>query len=60
MGIASGTPLLHIESVAFDFDGNALEYYDAYYNPDVSPLHITTNALDAVNVDGRLAAGQPA
>ena len=60
MGIASGTPLLHIESVAFDFDGNALEYYDAYYNPDVSPLHITTDALGAANVDGRLATARRA
>ena len=57
MGVESGTPLLHIESVAFDFDGNALEYYDAYYNPDVSPLHIATDALDAVNVDGALSPG---
>ncbi len=55
MGIEPGTPLLRIESVAFDFDGNALEYYDAHYNPEVSPLHIATDALDVVNVDGRLA-----
>ena len=55
MGVEPGMPLLQIESVAFDFDGNALEYYDAFYNPDVSPLHIATDAFDAVNVDGRLA-----
>ena len=24
---------------------------DACYNPDVSPLHIATDALDAVNLD---------
>lgn len=58
MGVEPGTPLLRIESVAFDFDGNALEYYDAYYNPDVSPLHIATDALDAVNVDRKLARGR--
>lgn len=57
MGVEPGTPLLHIESVAFDFDGNALEYYDAYYNPEVSPLHIATDALDAVNLDRKLATG---
>ena len=56
MGVEPGTPLLRIESVAFDFDGNALEYYDAYYNSDVSPLHIATDALDAVSVDRGLAA----
>ena len=55
MGVEPGTPLLRIESVAFDFDGNALEYYDAFYNPDVSPLHIATDPLDSVNVDDRLA-----
>ena len=64
MGVEPGTPLLRIESVAFDFNGNALEYYDAYYNPDVSPLHIATDPLDATNVnvdvDGRLAPAHPA
>ena len=59
-GVEPGTPLLHIDSVAFDFDCNAPEYYDAYYNSDVSPLHIATDALDAVNVDGRLAPGHRA
>ena len=57
MGVAPGTPLLHIESVAFDFDGNALEYYDAYYNPEVSPLHIATDAPEAVNAGGEPAIG---
>ena len=46
MGIAPGKPLLHIESIAFDLDGNALEYYDAYYDADVSPLYIATDAAD--------------
>ena len=57
MGVAPGTPLLHIESVAFDFNGNALEYYDAYYNPEVSPLHIATDAPEAVNAGGEPAIG---
>ena len=43
MSIAEGKPLLQIESVAFDHEGQALEYYDAYYDPAVSPLHISTD-----------------
>ena len=46
MGVKRGTPLLRIESLAFDFDGNPLEYYDAYYNSNISPLHIATDTLN--------------
>lgn len=55
MGVPPGKPLLHIGSVAFDFDGNALEYYDAYYDADVSPLHISTDAADSARLDVGLA-----
>ena len=41
MGIAEGTPMIVIDSVAYDHDGNALECYHAYYRADVAPIHIS-------------------
>lgn len=42
MEIAAGTPLLQVNSIAFDHDDNPLEYYEAFYNAEVAPLHIAT------------------
>ena len=44
MGIPEGTPMLSIESVTFDFDGKVLEYARGFYNADVAPVHIATDA----------------
>ena len=45
MQLEPGTPLLELESVAFDYSGNAVEYYRAYYNSEVSSLHIATDNM---------------
>ena len=42
MEIAEGTPLLQVNSIAYDHDDNPLEYYEAFYNAEVAPLHIAT------------------
>ena len=44
MGIDEGTPMLSVESVTFDFDGKVLEYARGFYNADVAPVHIATDA----------------
>lgn len=44
MGVPEGTPMLSIESVTFDFDGKVLEYARGFYNADVAPVHIATDA----------------
>jgi len=45
MGIAPGTPMIFIESVAYGHDDNALEYYRAYYNSEVASIHISAEPL---------------
>ncbi|TGS16825.1 MULTISPECIES: GntR family transcriptional regulator [unclassified Mesorhizobium] len=53
MGVAANTPLIEIESIAYDSDGAALEYYEAFYNSSVARIHMaveqpsaTVNGLD--------------
>lgn len=53
MGVAVNTPLIAIESVAYDAEGAALEYYEAFYNSSVARIHMaveqpssTVNGLD--------------
>ncbi|QND44610.1 GntR family transcriptional regulator (plasmid) [Rhizobium lusitanum] len=40
MGIEPNHPLIAIESIAYDHDGNALEYYQAYYDSSVARIHV--------------------
>jgi len=40
MGIPENTPLIAIESIAYDHDGGALEYYRAFYNSAVARIHL--------------------
>jgi GntR family transcriptional regulator len=40
MGISKGAPLIAIESIAYDHDGAALEYYKAFYNSAVARIHV--------------------
>jgi GntR family transcriptional regulator len=40
MGVASNTPLISIESIAYDYEGAALEYYRAFYNSAVASIHV--------------------
>lgn len=47
MQIAEGTPLLVVTSTAYDHGDNPLEYYDAFYNAEVAPLHIATEGYDS-------------
>lgn len=41
MGIASTTPLIGIESIAYDSDGAPLEYYQALHNSAVARIHMS-------------------
>ncbi len=41
MGIAEGKPMIKIDSIAYDHDGNALESYHAFYDASVAPIHIS-------------------
>jgi GntR family transcriptional regulator len=41
MGIGPNHPLIAIESIAYDHDGMALEYYQGYYNSSVARIHVT-------------------
>lgn len=43
MNLPENTPILKIKSVGYDHSGNPLEYYDAYYNTEVAPIHIATD-----------------
>jgi len=40
MEIAANTPLIAIESIAYDHQGGALEYYRAFYNSAVARIHL--------------------
>lgn len=51
MGIAEGTPLLQIDSIAYDHDGNALECYHACYDSEVAPIHISAGTVDVRGCD---------
>ena len=42
--IAPGFPLIRIQSIAYDHDALPLEYYRAYYNADVSPIHLSVDS----------------
>ena len=42
LGIASGQPLIGIESLASCANGQPLEYYNAVYNPGVIRMHVVT------------------
>lgn len=42
MEVPRGSALIRIESIAYDHDGNPLEFYDAYYNSGVAPIHVAT------------------
>jgi len=42
LGIASGQPLIGIESLAICGNGQPLEYYQAVYNPTIARMHVVT------------------
>jgi GntR family transcriptional regulator len=44
MGVPSNMPLIAIESIAYDHDGAALEYYNAFYNSAVARIHLKIEA----------------
>lgn len=44
MGVSPGRALIAIESIAYDHDGNAIEFYRAFYDSDVAPIHVATDA----------------
>lgn len=43
--VAPGTPLIAIESIAFDPNDAPLEYYRAYYNSSVARIHVSTGTF---------------
>jgi GntR family transcriptional regulator len=47
MGVAVNTPLIAIESIAYDADGAALEYYEALYNSSLARIHVAIDASAA-------------
>lgn len=49
MGVAATTPLISIESIAYDADGAALEYYQALYNSSVARIHMSTEQTNLTN-----------
>lgn len=42
--IEAGYPLIQIQSIAYDHDQLPLEFYRAFYNADVSPIHLSVEA----------------
>ncbi len=48
-GVAATTPLISIESIAYDADGAALEYYQALYNSSVARIHMSTEQTNLTN-----------
>ena len=42
--VKEGQPLIHIRSIAFDHSELPLEYYQAYYNSQVSPIHLSVES----------------
>lgn len=40
-----GSSLLHIQSIALDHNGVPLEFYTSFYNGEVMPIHIATDAV---------------
>jgi GntR family transcriptional regulator len=49
MGVSPTTPLISIESIAYDADGAALEYYQALYNSSVARIHMSIEQSSATN-----------
>jgi GntR family transcriptional regulator len=49
MGVAATTPLISIESIAYDADGAALEYYQALYNSSVARIHMSIEQSSPTN-----------
>ncbi|MCJ8139146.1 GntR family transcriptional regulator [Falsirhodobacter halotolerans] len=43
--LAHGSPAIRVESIAYDHDGVALEYYWAYYNSQTARVHIAVNPV---------------
>ncbi len=43
MGVASGIPMVWIESVAYLGDNTPLEYYRAFYNSDTASIHLSVS-----------------
>ncbi|MCY6381262.1 GntR family transcriptional regulator [Hoeflea prorocentri] len=41
MGVAPGTPMMWIESIAYEADNTPLEFYRAYYNSDAASMHLS-------------------
>ena len=47
VGVAANTPLIENESIAYDADGAALEYCEAFYNASVARIHMAVEQPSA-------------
>ncbi|MCB1883097.1 MAG: GntR family transcriptional regulator [Geminicoccaceae bacterium] len=43
MGVPPHEPMIFIESIAYDHDGNPLEFYRAFYDSAVASIHVATD-----------------
>lgn len=41
MDVPAGTPMIWIESIAYDAKNSPLEFYRAYYNSDIARMHLS-------------------
>jgi GntR family transcriptional regulator len=56
MGVPPNTPLISIESIAYDAEGAPLEYYQALYNSSLARIHVAINSeAPGVAVNGTKA-----
>lgn len=44
LGVKEGQPLIHIHSIAYDHDKLPLEFYKAFYNSQVAPIHLAVES----------------
>lgn len=44
LNVRVGKALIHIQSIAYDYENIPLEFYTAFYNDDVAPIHIATDS----------------
>ena len=49
LGVEEGQPLIHIHSIAYDHDNLPLEFYKAFYNSKVAPIHIAVESTSEVS-----------
>ena len=49
LGVEEGQPLIHIRSIAYDYANLPLEFYKAFYNSRVAPIHIAVESKSEIS-----------